>query len=686
MSSKTTSWILELVDKITSPLHNVQGAADDTADSVERVGQELDEASESGEKLNGIAAEFGAKAFLFGQAADGIAKFNGYFRDSIAPGVQLETQMAKLSTISGKTGAELKALENQARDLGREFGVGASAMTVSFMDTIGSLGDSFGESEEALAIMGRNIGTLSKLMDGDAKGAANALSTAMLQYGVDLNKPIEAACEATRMMNVMQAAANVGGSEVVDTAEALRQSGLLAKQSGLSFEELNASLEGLAKGKIVAGEAGTAMRNILLSMSTLGNSPKQVIEGLQAYGVNVEMVADPTVKFTDRLRELQKIQNDPGLMESIFMKANIAAGQTILNNIDTIDEWTGAITGTNAAVEGAAVIMDTYEEKMARSNATIDNFKASVFDAMSPIAPFISLSGDAVSGVADLGVAVWGLSVLFKKDLYTGIFTGIKAAVQWTTTNVIGKTAIIATTIATKAWTAAQWLLNAAFIASPIGWIVVGIGALVGAVVLCWNKFEGFRGTILGMWEVLKGFGNILKDFVIDRITGLLNGIGSIGKALASLFSRDFKAAWQHTKDGIRGISGIDAVRNAAESTMSLGNAFEQGYADGVASFQADKERKEGKGVFEISKPGASIGAKSITGGTTPVVKPLNQPTGGTGSKNNLGTGGTGSGKSVTMNVTLNITNHGVNDPDKFTEQIVRKINDRLNDNLSAAS
>ena len=239
-----------------------------TAESVERVDKEIDELSNSGDKISKLATEFGAKAFLFGQAADGISKFNSYFKDSIAPGVELETQMAKLSTISGKTGDELDSLKQRAKDLGKEFGVGASAMAESFMDTIGSLGDSFGESEEALAIMGENIGILSKLMDGDAKGAANALSTAMLQYGVDLNNPIEAAMEAARMMNVMQAAANVGGSEVVDTAEALRQSGLLAKQSGLSFEELNASLEGLAKGKIVAGEAGTAMRNILLSMST----------------------------------------------------------------------------------------------------------------------------------------------------------------------------------------------------------------------------------------------------------------------------------------------------------------------------------------------------------------------------------------------------------------------------------
>jgi TP901 family phage tail tape measure protein len=678
MSSKTTSWILELVDKITAPLRSVQGAADDAADSAGRLGDELDEASGAGDRFNQLATEFGAKAFLFNQAADGIAKFNGYFQETIAPGVRLETQMAKLSTISGKTGDDLNSLEKQARNLGEEFGVGASAIANSFMDTIGSLGDSFSESEEALAIMGRNIGTLSKLMDGDAKGAANALSTAMLQYGVDLNNPIEAAREATRMMNVMQAAAKVGGSEVVDTALALRQSGLLAKQSGLSFEELNASLEGLAKGKIVAGEAGTAMRNILLSMSTLANSPKQVIEGLKAYSVNVELVADPTVKFTDRLRELQKIQNDPGLMESVFMKANIAAGQTILNNIDTIDGWTEAVTGTNAAIEGAGIMMDTYEEKMARSNARIDNFKASVFSAISPIAPFISLTGDAVSGVANLGIAVWGLSILFKKDLYIAIWSGTKAIGTFVISSITGAFASggAFTTLSGVVSVACKAIGTAIMNIPIIGWIAAIVTALIGLGVYFYNTSATFRGFLWGIWEAIKTVFSGIGGFITEVLEGVWHLIKGVFNP-ANWFDDNYKFS-----------DGPDRITNAAKSYgESIGKAFQEGKAAGIADFEAGKKSQEN----EAPDPAAgspSIGAKSVTGGQTTRVKPLNQTTTGGNGKNTIsGTGsGSGGGKSVTMNVTLNIYYNGIKNPDEFTEQVVGKINDRLNDALAAVS
>ena len=78
--------------------------------------------------------------------------------------------------------------------------------------------------------------------------------------------------------------------------------------------------------------------------------------------------------------------------------------------------------------------------------------------------------------------------------------------------------------------------------ANPIGLIVVGIVALVTAVVLCWQKFAGFRAFILTMWDTIKGFGNIIKQYVIDRITGLLEGVGAIGRGYWSLYEYEHGA------------------------------------------------------------------------------------------------------------------------------------------------
>ncbi len=502
----------------------------------------------------------------FNMFTDALTKVNEGLQSAIQPGITFDHSLRELSAIAQVTGKPLEEIADKARNLAKTFGGDATSYVESFKDVIGSLGDTFSDST-ALDMMGENIATLSKLMGGDAKAAASALTTAMLQYGVDLSDPIAASAEATRMMNVMQAAANVGGSEVSDTAEALRQAGLLARQSGLSFEELNASLEGLAKGKIVAGEAGTAMRNILLSMSTLETAPKTVAEGLAKYGVNVALVADPTAKFTDRLRELSKIQGDAGLMESVFMKANIAAGQTILGNIDVIDRWTESVTGTNAAVEGAATIMESFQERQARIEAKFNDMKIALFNAtgdlgiwtatvssslipMAQMAPLLIGMGRAMMFVKAMSVwkdiqllnlylasgeivaATFGQKMLqaavsLVRFGTVGIFNAIKGVGALIISLITGgatsvKFAAISSTafgaFATSAKVACRAVTVAIGSIPIIGWIAIAITALGALFVWLYKKFDGFRAFINGIGAALKAiftgdWGNIGKSF-----------------------------------------------------------------------------------------------------------------------------------------------------------------------------
>lgn len=74
--------------------------------------------------------------------------------------------------------------------------------------------------------------------------------------------------------------------------------------------------------------------------------------------------------------------------------------------------------------------------------------------------------------------------------------------------------AINATGIATKAWTAAQWLLNAALDANPIGIIVMALGALVGALIYAYNHSEDFRRIVNLLWEAFKDFTMLLSGIV----------------------------------------------------------------------------------------------------------------------------------------------------------------------------
>ena len=107
-----------------------------------------------------------------------------------------------------------------------------------------------------------------------------------------------------------------------------------------------------------------------------------------------------------------------------------------------------------------------------------------------------------------------------------------RAAAAW----VASRAVMIAGAVATGAVTAAQWLLNAALTANPIGLIIVAIAALVAAFVLLWNNNEGFRNFFIAMWDGIK----VAAGAVAEWFTGTLvpmwqNAMTWIGDAVGNV-------------------------------------------------------------------------------------------------------------------------------------------------------
>ena len=88
---------------------------------------------------------------------------------------------------------------------------------------------------------------------------------------------------------------------------------------------------------------------------------------------------------------------------------------------------------------------------------------------------------------------------------------------------VVNKAGMVASAVAsgmatgaTAALTAAQWALNAAFVATPIGWIVLGLAAVVAAGVALYKNWDTVKAKAGEVWNSTKtAFGGIR-----DSITG----------------------------------------------------------------------------------------------------------------------------------------------------------------------
>jgi hypothetical protein len=86
--------------------------------------------------------------------------------------------------------------------------------------------------------------------------------------------------------------------------------------------------------------------------------------------------------------------------------------------------------------------------------------------------------------------------------------------------------------VASLAWTAVQWLLNAALDANPIGIIIVLIAALIVGIIMLWKHSETFRKIVMAVWNGIKfvvmAVVNWIKDTAVPWI----------------------KAAWKFISDG----------------------------------------------------------------------------------------------------------------------------------------
>jgi len=334
-------------------------------------------------------------------------------------------------------------------------------------------------------------------------------------------------------------------------------------------------------------------------------------------------------------------------MAQIFGVENAAAAQILLRSADYQDNLTQKITGTNTAVEQADVVMGSYTERVARMKAWFSDLGISIFGVTQHILPFVDGLAGAVMIMANLTNAGKGIMMLMNT--------------------------IKLTTVATAIW-------NAVLAVNPIVWVVAGVAALIAGLVLAYNHFGAFRGVVLGSWEAIKGFGLLLKDYVVDRIKGILSGLGGLAKAIGQLFKGDFKAAFETAKVAGADLVGITAGKNAIDNAKKVGKNIGEAYHQGVSEI----ESKNKKTTAASSKATSSSDTNLNKSGVNPVITPVNLNT-GSGKASGLSGSGSGIGggaKTITQKIDIKnyfTVGEGSN-VEAIAEKVVRVINDRLRD------
>lgn len=424
---------------------------------------------------------------------------------------------------------------------------------------------------------------------------------------------------AQEVLDTFFAAKRVGAGEFADFARYMPNLIAGADNQGIAYKEVAGTFAYMTGKGQSAERAATLMEN---AFSVLGRV--DVRKKMEAAGVDVFDDTGKIRSIVDIFTDLQNVlgglndEQKSSLLEQFGLvdKEAKSAFSVLMSDTEKLRESMHDVANSTGETTAA---LGYSRNAMQQATEVWNQFKNIGLQVGKIMLPVISAGLTVAGGVLDGVSVVMDAVIGFFSGWYTLIQEGNPVIIGLTTTLGILTAAMavnyawtqralligglkkamdIAQTVATGGLTAAQWALNAAFYASPLGIIAAGIGVVVGIVTLCWQKFEGFRMVVLGVWEVIKEFGRTLFDSIVAPFQKILSGIGSVGTAIVQLVKGNFSEAADAAKQGFRDISSGVLEANPvsmAYNTFRNGNysaAWEKGKQAGRDSWAASGEEK----------------------------------------------------------------------------------------------
>ena len=302
----------------------------------------------------------------------------------------------------------------------------------------------------------------------------------------------------------------------------------------------NQRMQSLALAFSQATSTGKLMGQDLMQMINAGFNPLQVI----------------SEKTGESMESLKKKMGDGAISSEMLAQAF---------------QW--ATEEGGLFYEGAERAADSVGGRIAKMKDTVEEWKLSLFEA----------TGGATAYIAEIGEMLVPIAQL------SPLFSAVGGAIKWTTKqwnkfrNAVRKgtlntvfdlsiinTAIVATGaffkgLATVAKVACKSIGTAIKNIPIIGWIVAVVAAVVSVFKLLWEKSEGFRRLLFGVWEVVKAIVSHLWELLKGLITGIWESVRPFVDTLKGYVS----SLWSSIVDG-----AVWLWEKAVEVATGIGDFF----------------------------------------------------------------------------------------------------------------
>ena len=338
----------------------------------------LDKASDSANKFGNNSKQYdkALRRWNMGAAAATTA-IVAFGAASVKTGMKFDASMSQVAATMGVTVDEIQDLRKYAMDMGATtaFSATEAADALNYMALAGY------DAQTSMDML-PNVLNLAAAGSIDLAYASDMITDSQSALGLSLD-------ETTELVDKMAMTASKSNTSVAQLGEAMLTVGGTAKNLSGGTTELATALGILADNGIKGAEGGTALRNIILSLTSPTDQAAQLMQqlGLQVFDTEGNMRSLNDI-FTDLDGILGNMTQEEkmNVLSELFNKVDLKSANALLANTgDRFNELSGYIDQAKGSAEQMAnTQLDNLAGDVTLLKSAFEGLQIEVSDKLSP--------------------------------------------------------------------------------------------------------------------------------------------------------------------------------------------------------------------------------------------------------------------------------------------------------------
>ena len=505
----------------------------------------FDEYAAKAEKVGGTLTSVGQKLLPLSTSIAGLGVA------AVKTTADFDSEMSKVSAISGATGTDLDKLRGKAREMGAKtkFSASEAAQGMQYMAMAGWKTQDMMDGLEGIMNLAAASGE-------DLASTSDIVTDALTAFGLS-------AKDSSHFSDILAAASSNANTNVSMMGETFKYAAPVLGSLGYTAEDAALAIGLMANAGIKSSQAGTSLRG---AITNLAKPTDTVAAAMDKYGISLTDSSGKMLSLRELMEQLR--QKLGGLSEAEQAQAAAALfGKNAMSGMLAI------INGSDKDFEKLAGAIDNCDgssEKMA--NTMNDNLQGQITILISQLQELaISFGEILMPKIRDIVTHIQNfvdkLNAMDEGQKVTILRIGRLVAALAPMLMGLGKVITFSANVSRALGTLSAGLVKAGgfsgvftkalgLITSPAAIVVGAIAAITAVIIHLWNTNEDFRNTITAIWQKIK-----------DAFTTFAAGISERLSALGITFS-DVTSAIKTIWDGFCNL--LAPVLEAAFNTIAI--------------------------------------------------------------------------------------------------------------------